>query len=244
VYENMSPERGAEPGSPSKADFVGWGGIGPCAVLLEYVFGLRLDVPAATLVWDLRLASRFGVHRLPFGKGGLLHVECAPRARLGDPPQLWVRSTLPLAVVVTWGRGASAAGGVANAARAEGPVWRAAARVEASWDAAAAEAFPEGERISAAGAPLALGQPELVAAAGDAGAEVGSGGGGGGGGGEGGAGGSGGSGGTPGARPPSPLPALVGSLADMGFSEADARAALRATGGDLNAALERLTGSF
>jgi hypothetical protein len=223
VFENMSPERGGEPGSPSKPDFVGWGGIGPVAVLLEYVFGLRLDVPAAALVWDVRLTSGFGVHRLPFGKGGLLHVECAPRSALGEPPRLWVRSTLPVTVMVTWGRGASTAGGVENAARAEGAVWRAEVRAEAAWDVGTAEAFAEGSRISALGAPLALGGATLVTAAGDAGGGAAS------------AGeaaqlssaakrhspsGGGGGGALPPetVRAPSPPPAMVSALVDMGFA--------------------------
>ena len=49
LHENMAPElapgaaRGAAPvpGNPAKPDFVGWAVLGPIAVLIEYVFGLR-----------------------------------------------------------------------------------------------------------------------------------------------------------------------------------------------------------
>lgn len=39
VWENYSPEEAA-PGSPAKPDFCGWGGLGPVAVLFEFIFGL------------------------------------------------------------------------------------------------------------------------------------------------------------------------------------------------------------
>ena len=48
VHENYAPESAA-PGTPSKRDFVGWTGLPPIAVLLEYVFGLRPDAPARRL---------------------------------------------------------------------------------------------------------------------------------------------------------------------------------------------------
>ena len=47
------------------------------AVLFEYVFGVRADVPRGELVWDVRLTSRHGIKAYPFGGGdGLIDLEC------------------------------------------------------------------------------------------------------------------------------------------------------------------------
>jgi hypothetical protein len=67
VHENYAPESAA-PGAPSKPDFVGWTGLPPIAVLLEYVFGLRPDAAAGRLLWDVRLTDAHGVRRYPFGR--------------------------------------------------------------------------------------------------------------------------------------------------------------------------------
>ncbi len=64
-WENYSPESSA-PGNPAKADFVGWTGLPPIAVFLEYVIGLRpIDPLAGTLLWDIRHLEEFGVDQYP-----------------------------------------------------------------------------------------------------------------------------------------------------------------------------------
>lgn len=104
VWENYSPEASA-PGNTAKADFVGWGGVGPVAVLLEYLFGLRPDVPRARLVVDVRLTERYGVRRYPFGAGGLLDVIVAARQDPLDEPVVTVRGNVPLTVDLRWSGG-------------------------------------------------------------------------------------------------------------------------------------------
>eukprot|EP01138_Halocafeteria_seosinensis_P014385 gb/GECG01014686.1/.p1 GENE.gb/GECG01014686.1/~~gb/GECG01014686.1/.p1 ORF type:complete len:538 (+),score=44.21 gb/GECG01014686.1/:1-1614(+) len=49
VWENYAPDKVA-PGNPAKADFCGWSGIGPVAVLFEFIFGLRPNSDTAELV--------------------------------------------------------------------------------------------------------------------------------------------------------------------------------------------------
>jgi hypothetical protein len=112
LWENLAPERAA-PGDPAKPDFVGWGGLAPVAVLIEYVFGLRADVPRRTLVWDLRTLDGFGVQRLPFGADGVVDVRVLPRAAPGEAPRVVCTSSVPLAIELTFGRLAEARGGVA-----------------------------------------------------------------------------------------------------------------------------------
>ncbi|MEK7767444.1 MAG: glycoside hydrolase, partial [bacterium] len=104
VFENYAPERPA-PGRPAKRDFVGWGGVGPVAVLLEYVFGLRPDVPRGELLWDVRLREEHGVHRYPFGRSGSLDLVCHARASLREAPRIEARSSVPLTLRVIWAGG-------------------------------------------------------------------------------------------------------------------------------------------
>ena len=104
VWENYAPESSA-PGNPAKGDFVGWGGVGPVAVLFEYLFGLRPDVPRSRLVLDVRLAGRYGVNHYPFGVGGLLDLTVAARRGAADEPAVTVRSNVALTIDLRWSGG-------------------------------------------------------------------------------------------------------------------------------------------
>lgn len=66
IWENYSPTRAA-PGKPAKKDFVGWSGIGPIALFLEFRIGLKADAPSNTLTWHVRSPRRVGVERFWFG---------------------------------------------------------------------------------------------------------------------------------------------------------------------------------
>jgi len=104
LWENYAPEKAAQ-GIPAKKDFVGWSGLPPVAVLFEYIFGLRPDVPKNRLVWDIRLLEEHGVERYPFGKDGLLSLKCKARKSDKENPVLDVKSNQPLELVVRWGGG-------------------------------------------------------------------------------------------------------------------------------------------
>lgn len=112
LWENMCPEA-PEPGDPAKPDFVGWGGLAPIAVLLEYVFGIRADVPRSEIVWDIRLLEGFGCMRYPFGRDGVLHLQVAPRERYDENPKVYVCSTVAVTLRLQWGKKALAEGGTA-----------------------------------------------------------------------------------------------------------------------------------
>ena len=111
VHENYAPESAA-PGTPSKPDFVGWTGLPPIAVLLEYVFGLRPDAPARRLLWDVRLLDAHGVRRYPLGRGHLARSLAAPRvARPADPPRIEATASAPVELEVRWAGGSRRAEG-------------------------------------------------------------------------------------------------------------------------------------
>ena len=103
VYENYAPEA-AEPGNPAKADYVGWGGLGPICVLFEYVFGIVSDARARKITWHLRRTERHGVLRLPLGDATVDLIaegrECAT-----DTPVITVNSDRPITVEVVWDGG-------------------------------------------------------------------------------------------------------------------------------------------
>lgn len=94
---------GPVPGSPAKPDFVGWSGLGPIAVLYEYVFGIRADVPRGELRLDVRLLDAYGVTNFPFGAEGLVCIDVGARASAVNEPVVTVTSTVAVTVVVTWG---------------------------------------------------------------------------------------------------------------------------------------------
>lgn len=76
-WENYAPEM-AMPGSGAKANFVGWSGLSPIAILLEDVIGLTVDWPLRRVMWDkrLELPGRYGVTNYPLGQNGILDLTC------------------------------------------------------------------------------------------------------------------------------------------------------------------------
>ena len=104
LHENYAPESAA-PGTPSKPDFVGWTGLPPIAVLLEYVFGLRPDAPARRLLWDVRLLDAHGVRRYPLGADISLDVSCAARSAPTDPPRIEATASAPVEIEARWAGG-------------------------------------------------------------------------------------------------------------------------------------------
>lgn len=72
IWELYSPEL-PEPGTRwdnqfyGRPEFVGWSGVGPIVLLIENVLGIRLDAPAASILWTLRSEKRQGVRGLWFG---------------------------------------------------------------------------------------------------------------------------------------------------------------------------------
>lgn len=91
---------------------MGWAALAPIAILFEYVFGIRADVPKGEIMWDVRLTDRFGIKAYPFGPDGLLDLECAARGSVTDEPVITIRSNIPVKVVLRWGKSATTVGGV------------------------------------------------------------------------------------------------------------------------------------
>lgn len=75
IRENLSPDK---PVGYGAADFVGWGGIGPVANLIEYMLGFNIDAPANTITWNVRRAERHGLKNLQFN-GFKVDLLCEAR---------------------------------------------------------------------------------------------------------------------------------------------------------------------
>jgi hypothetical protein len=104
LWENYAPDS-LEPGSTAAPEFVGWTGLPPTAVLLEFIFGLRAEPMRDTLVWDVRLLEDHGVKRYPFGADGVLDLHCAARGDALEEPQVTVHSSHALTVDLRWAGG-------------------------------------------------------------------------------------------------------------------------------------------
>jgi hypothetical protein len=65
VWENYAPDT-VKPGTPAKADFVGWTGIVPILYFLEYAIGLKPDALNNRLTWVLGTEKRCGCERYRF----------------------------------------------------------------------------------------------------------------------------------------------------------------------------------
>lgn len=74
IWENYAPQSTAA-GKPSKGDFVGWTGIGPIALFLEYAIGIKADARTNTIAWDIRSSKRVGIENFWFG-GKTVSLVC------------------------------------------------------------------------------------------------------------------------------------------------------------------------
>jgi hypothetical protein len=101
LWENYAPE-GAAPGNPARPNFVGWAGLTPVAVLLEFVFGLRPDPLNERLVWHVRQTAAHGVKRYPFGPSNWLDLACIARKDPEERPNVTITAVEPVTVEVIW----------------------------------------------------------------------------------------------------------------------------------------------
>ncbi|HYI79177.1 MAG TPA: trehalase family glycosidase [Chryseolinea sp.] len=99
IWENYSPE--FQHGNDRK-NFVGEGGLTGTAILLEYIFGIRADVPGKQIVWDIRILDEFGIDQYPFGKDGMVGLHSKPRKKVTDEPKIRINSNVPFSLKVIW----------------------------------------------------------------------------------------------------------------------------------------------
>ena len=105
-WENYAPDV-IDRGEKGKSDFVGWTGLPPIAVFLEYVIGIKPRGNEKTVVWRVRETARHGVARYPLGKDTDLDLVCEARESASERPDVKVRVLRggPVTVKVVWDGG-------------------------------------------------------------------------------------------------------------------------------------------
>ena len=79
--------------STVKPDFVGWGGIGPIAMLIEDVIGIQPDVIDKEITWYLNRTDRHGLRNLPMGDLASIDLIAAARTDTSSPALVTVNVT-------------------------------------------------------------------------------------------------------------------------------------------------------
>ncbi len=102
VWENYAPESAKR--GDARADFVGWTGLIPVAVLIEYVFGIQADAKNDEIVWRVNLTEKHGFEQYPFG-GRFVDLICEAREDASAEPVVTVKCDAPVKVRVIWDGG-------------------------------------------------------------------------------------------------------------------------------------------
>ena len=105
-WEYYAPEK-IEPGFMARKDFVGWTGLPPIAVFIEYILGVKSDYSEGRIVWDIEHTEAHGIERYPYGPDGVVGLKVKRRASAGEMPSVSVETNVPFDLTVTWGDGRS-----------------------------------------------------------------------------------------------------------------------------------------
>lgn len=101
LWENYAPESD-EKGNPARPDFVGWTGLAPISIFFEYVLGIRADVPANTVYWNVNKTDRHGIFQYPFGTDITMDLVCEARESADEEPMITATSNKPVTILVRW----------------------------------------------------------------------------------------------------------------------------------------------
>lgn len=102
-WEYYAPEA-AEPGFMARKDFVGWTGLPPIAIFIEYILGIRSDYANHSLVWDISQIEAHGIERYPFGPDGLVILKVNKRNSQEDMPSVTIETNVPFELTLYWGK--------------------------------------------------------------------------------------------------------------------------------------------
>ncbi|MBO5778462.1 MAG: glycoside hydrolase [Clostridia bacterium] len=100
LWENYAAESASQ-GRPAKDAFVGWSGLFPISIMMEYVFGIRPYARENKIVWNVNLTDRHGVEQYPLGDL-LVDLVCEARASADEEPVVTVKCDRPITVEVHW----------------------------------------------------------------------------------------------------------------------------------------------
>ena len=103
IWENYAPES-KERGNHSKPDFVGWSGLFPISILIEYVFGIKVNAEKKEIEWHINLTDEFGVENLPLGLLGKVSLLCKSRKGKEEKPEIIVKSDIDFTLKIFWSK--------------------------------------------------------------------------------------------------------------------------------------------
>ena len=101
-FENYAPET-ADPGNPAKSDFVGWSGIIPITVFIEYILGIQVHAEKDEIVWHVRNLERHGIKKLPIGRDMYADLICEARNSPDEKPEITLKADKPIKLTVIYG---------------------------------------------------------------------------------------------------------------------------------------------
>ena len=101
VWENYAPES-KNHGSIAKSDFVGWSGLFPISMLIEYVFGIKVNAEKKEIEWHINLTDEFGIENLPLGLLGKVSLLCKSRKGKEEKPEIVVKSDTDFTLKIFW----------------------------------------------------------------------------------------------------------------------------------------------
>ncbi len=101
-WEYYAPEE-VEQGFMARDEFVGWAGLPPIAVFIEYVLGVQSDYSKKTVVWDVNHKEEHGIERYPFGPDGLLTLLAKERRSVNEEPKITVEANVSFDLVLQYG---------------------------------------------------------------------------------------------------------------------------------------------
>lgn len=104
LWEYYAPEA-TEPGFMARKDFVGWTGLPPIAVFIEYILGIRSDFSENEVVWDMTQTEMHGIERYPFGPEGLITLRTEKRRTADETPVVTIDANTPFKLILNWGKG-------------------------------------------------------------------------------------------------------------------------------------------
>jgi hypothetical protein len=103
-WEYYAPET-LEPGFMARKDFVGWTGLPPIAVFIEYILGIQSDYSQKKIIWNVHQLEEHGIERYPFGPEGVVDLKVGRRSKSTEKPVITVRTDIPFELIVNWGNG-------------------------------------------------------------------------------------------------------------------------------------------
>lgn len=97
LWENYAPNK-LTPGNPAKKDFVGWTGLSPISIFIEYVLGIKVDHQQGIVICDIHLLEKHGISNLPCGTHEFLSLMIDKRENSEEEPKIEYQGKLPLLV--------------------------------------------------------------------------------------------------------------------------------------------------